>query len=196
MSAISQLTRSNAEWLSRDGQVWAAWTIFNPNGPTLCCVGVSKGPENLRGRSYEVFFRWMHMLGGASYQLGIVQEEQPDPGKQFRSILLDAFATTAFPGKGARTMVTAIPSCVSLKNMPAEVTDVPRDLFKHAPLIRMGDWGRERYLLLKHRLDLFARAGEEAREGYEMQRQKPENQSGSGAEWLRLMWARYAGIPS
>jgi hypothetical protein len=195
-TSIREVGRSSAEWLTRQGYVWAAWTIFNPKGPTLCCLGGSKASTDPNANSHEIFFRWMHMLGGKSYVLGHVDENDPDAKKQFANVMLDAFQTTTLPGAQDMAIVSAVPSCISLGQTPTEQRLFIRDLFKHAPVIRQADWGRERYYLLKYKLDLFSRAGEEAREAYEKALEQPENRSGPGADFLALWKCRHEQIPS
>jgi hypothetical protein len=191
---IREIDRSKDEWSQSRGQVWVAWTVFNPLGPTLNCIGAF--PEDPNDNSYAIFYRWMHMLGGRSFLIGHIDPSDETSRKAFLGCMLDAFEAPSLPGDPAHPLVSTVPSCVSLGQTPHEQTLVLLDLFKRASEIRKADWGRQRYLLMKYKLDLFARAGEEAREGYEAARRNPENQTGQGAQFLALQRTRFEGIPS
>lgn len=191
---IREVDRSKTDWSQLKGQVWLAWTVFNPMGPTLNCIGACRDDQSKN--VYEIFYRWMHMLGGRSYVLGRVDENGTSTKETFLKCMLDAFEAPALPGTPAHPLVSCVPSCVSLGQTPHEQTLLLLDMFKRAQEIRSTDWGRQRYLLMKYKLDLFARAGEEAREGYEAARRNPESQTAQGAQFLALQWARFEGIPS
>jgi hypothetical protein len=173
--------------------VWVAWTIFNPHGPTLCCLGASTSPKSRpfsRRPSHEVFFRWMHFLGGRSYSLGTLPDRSEDQGKALLEILLQGIQTAMPSGQPFSWIVNAIPSCVSVSDMPDEQKLVMRDLFKQAPVVRNVDWGREFHQLSTYKMDLFARAGAEAREAYEKLSRNPEYLTGAGAEYVKAIWVR------
>lgn len=192
---IREVNRSKADWSHLKGQVWVAWTVFNPLGPTLNCIGACR--EDPSSNFSEIFYRWMHMVGGRSYVIGHFDADgTTSTTERFRSCMLEAFEAPALPGATARPLVSTVPSCVSLGQTPHEQALLLRDLFKQAPEIRKADWGRQFYYLMKYKLDLFARAGEEAREACETARHIPENQTPAGAEFMKLWEARFAGIPS
>ena len=56
-------------WLQNEGRVLMTWNIFNPNGPTLNCIGsITTEDENIE----TIFYRWLHFLKGESYILGYI----------------------------------------------------------------------------------------------------------------------------
>ena len=61
---------------------------------------------------------------------------------------------------------------------------------------RTADWGRERYLLQKHGSRLFARAGEEAREGYERAKSSDLEKTTENQQFLELYRLRHQHIES
>lgn len=191
MHTVVPLQRSPAEWLQRPGRIWLSWSIFNPNGPTVSCLGLR---ESGAAEGVEVFYRWLHMLGGEDYRLGHVDLEAADAQAQLRSILAHAFSRRAGQGFRRFPMVTCIPSLV-VANVAEDWLPELRQNLEHSAAIREADWGRERYLLAKYGNRLFDRAGEELREAYE--RMRAEQAADEGMEaGLDLMYQTYAQIPS
>ena len=190
MHTVVPLQRSAARWLKRPGRIWLSWSIFNPNGPTVSCLGLR---DTGRAGQAEVFYRWMHFLGGEDYALGEVDLEAEDSRDQLAAILERAFALQ--PGQGLQrfAMVTCIPSVV-VSNVADEWLPVLRGCLERSAAIQEADWGRERYLLAKYGNRLFDRAGEELREAYE--RMCAEQPSGEQAEGLEVMYATYAQVPT
>lgn len=89
MYTIFPLQRSEAEWLEDAGVVFLSWALFNPNGPTFYCLGLR---ETGARAEQEIFFRWMHFLGGEDYCLGYVDGADPAGEAQLREALRYAFA--------------------------------------------------------------------------------------------------------
>jgi hypothetical protein len=190
MHTVVPLQRSAARWLKRPGRIWLSWSIFNPNGPTVSCLGLR---DTGRPDQAEVFYRWMHFLGGEDYALGQVDLGADDSNDQLAAILAQAFALQ--PGQGLRrfAMVTCIPSVV-VSNVAEEWLPILRGGLERSAAIQEADWGRERYLLAKYGNRLFDRAGEELREAYErMRAQQPSEEQAKG---LDAMYATYAQVPT
>ena len=59
------------------GRVLLNWSIFNPNGPTVNCLGFR---ETGAREELEVFFRSFHFLGGEDYCLGYVTAATREDG--------------------------------------------------------------------------------------------------------------------
>jgi hypothetical protein len=199
MFEVFEIQRSQREWMALEGQIWVTWSIFNPNGSTLYCLGVAENGSSSNNEapgSREVFFRWMHFLGGKGYVLGYMDADEPNPNVAIGRILLKAFEAEEIAGRPNSMLVNSIPSWVWTGSLPVEQCLVIRDLLARAPGMLRSDWGRERYLLGKYGPDLFARAGEEYREAYERARLNPENASGAGATNLELMKIKYSGVSS
>lgn len=191
MHTVDPLQRSPAAWLERPGRIWLSWNIFNPNGPTVSCVGLR---DTGRPQQAEVFYRWMHFLGGEDYRLGEVDLGAENAREQLAAVLQRAFLL--HPGQGFQrfAMVTCIPSLV-VSNVADEWLPVLRGCIERSAAVQAADWGRERYLLAKYGNRVFDRAGEELRESYE--RMKAERASDESVQAdLERIYLRYAPIPS
>ena len=107
---IFKVKRTEAQWQEENGVILFAWTILNPNGPTVSCVGTRYC--GVAGQ-WEVFYRWLHFLGGESYVLGYI-EEAGDIRKNLLEVLRYAF--TAEPGGALRKfpLITCVPSFVCM----------------------------------------------------------------------------------
>lgn len=191
MHNVVPLQRSAAAWLGKPGRLWLSWSIFNPNGPTVSCVGLRDTDRS--GRA-EVFYRWMHFLGGEDYRLGQIDVHAADSSEQLARILTDAFALQPGTGLARYPMVTCIPSLV-VSNVAEEWLPVLRACLEKSAAIRDADWGRERYLLSKYGDRLFDRAGEELREAYERMRAEQGSDAETAAS-LDLMYKMYQQVPS
>jgi hypothetical protein len=160
---VFPLHRSADDWLKCVGRVLVSWSIFNPNGPTIYCIGFRE--TGARGE-LEVFFRWLHFLGGEDYCLGYVNPNEPAFGEDLNEILRYAFTREAGDGLRRFALVTCVPSVVVPWVGESWIPGL-RDALVKSRAIQEADWGRERYLLTKYGSQLFPRAGEETREGYE-----------------------------
>jgi len=189
MYSVFRLRRSPAEWLEDTGEVLATWHVFNPNGPTVNCVGLR---ETGAGGEQEVFTRWMHFTGGEDHCLGYVNMETEEWGATLFEVLQYAFSLSAVGSDRKFPLVTCVPYAVTC------MLEEPWQrhfcaLFAQAEAIQRADWGRERYYLAKYGSDLFGRAGEEYRESYERLRSDREN---ANSEFLEMMWLRYQNQPT
>lgn len=190
MYSVFPVQRSESEWLEDSGIVFLSWAVFNPNGPTFYCVGLR---DTRAHGEQEIFFRWMHFLGGEDYCLGYVNQAEPDWTAQVHEAL--SFAFTSDVGAGFRRfpVVNAIPSFVR-SMMSEDWNDLLRSLFAGTKVFQSADWGRESYLLTKFGSDLFSRAGEEIRGVYEEMRQNEADEHiQDGLESLRLRHGRQHG---
>jgi hypothetical protein len=178
------------DWLQTPGRILLSWSIFNPNGPTISCVGIR---ETGAREELEVFFRWFHFLGGEDYCLGYVNPREQEFRPDLKDVLQHAFLLEA--GKGLRrfALVTCVPSVVVPYGPDAVVADV-REAFLRSKAIREGDWGEERYFLTKYGAQLFRRAGEETREGYELAKADEAYHDEAGRKALELLYLRHQHI--
>lgn len=191
MSDIVPLRRSAAAWLEKPGRVWMTWSIFNPNGPTVSCVGLRDSDDP--GRT-EVFYRWMHFLGGEDYCIGHVDVNAPDANDQLARVFENAFSAEPGQGFARYAMVTCIPSLV-VANVSDDWLPILRSCLERSAAMRSADWGRERYLLGKYGHRLFDRAGEELREAYEQMRAQQGSDQQTAAS-LDTMYKLYQQVPS
>jgi hypothetical protein len=161
-------------WLQKDGKVHMTWNIFNPNGPTLNCIGSFSTEDEYVD---AIFYRWLHFLKDESYILGYVDRRNNEWHKEYVNILENAFCNgpNESTDNDSPVLVTCIPSIVT-ESFPDEWKDLPWNLLSGAPVICQDDWGRELYYLKKYGANLFDRAGEETREAIqEMKAEYPRN---------------------
>ncbi|MEK0082977.1 hypothetical protein [Benzoatithermus flavus] len=174
------------EWLELSGQILATWAIFNPNGPTLSCLGwIDRGNGTL-----QPFYRWLHFLDGKAWSLGTVSTREADWAEQ----VLDRvrFAHDRL-GAMLEPVFTCVPSFVTLAGF--EGIDIAlRGALKEATAVREADWGRQIYYLRKFGDRLFDRAGEEIREAVEKIRNDPAMSEAQRAEAVRLAELRYGRV--
>jgi hypothetical protein len=161
-------------WLQKDGKGHMTWNIFNPNGPTLNCIGSFSTEDEYVD---AIFYRWLHFLKDESYILGYVDRRNNEWHKEYVNILENAFCNG--PNESADNdspvLVTCIPSIVT-ESFPDEREDLAWNLLSGAPVICQAEWGRELYYLKKYGANLFDRAGEETREAIqEMKAEYPRN---------------------
>jgi hypothetical protein len=176
--SVFPLQRSADEWAADQGSILVSWALFNPNGPTISCIGLRMtGARNAQ----EVFYRWMHFLGGEDYCLGYIDTDDPAWEADLREIIV--YALSLQPGDALRRFpaVGCIPSVV-FASVNAEWTAWMKDAFGATAGLREADWGRECYFLKKYGRDLFGRAGEEVREAYEEMRSSGEESRGEGLQ--------------
>jgi hypothetical protein len=162
--SIGRIDWPAQSWLRKHGQVFLAWAIFNPNGPTLFSLGFVDN-----GEDRHVFLRSQNPFREAAYSLGAVRPDDPEQADSISNLIhatLDISPNAALHGVEP---FACIPSLVSL---PAgdSVRAFARDWLLSALSARAFDWGREWYYLQKYGDDLFARAGEETREALELWR--------------------------
>ena len=168
MYSIFKLRRTESQWQQETGLILFTWGILNPNGPTLSCVGVRESgcPGEL-----EVFYRWLHFLGGESFVLGYVSGDSEDLAADIKEVLSFSFRQEAGRAMRRFPMVTCVPNFVTLPATEAAQrlmndTDV-RDLISGCRVFRETDWGRQTYYLTKYGSRFFDRAAEETREAVE-----------------------------
>jgi hypothetical protein len=192
MYSVFPLYRSATDWLHNPGHVWLSWSVFNPSGPTISCLGLR---DTGSAGQAEVFYRWLHFLGGEDYCLGYVDTRGSDSRNQLHEILSHAFCLEARQVLRRFAMVSTIPSVV-LVTAPDDWSAPLKELMSSARAIRTADWGRERYLLQKYGSHLFDRAGEETREGYETMRSSELAETAENQQFLELLRIRHEHIES
>ena len=138
---------------------------MNPNGPTLSCVGLRQSASSDQA---EVFYRWLHFLGGETYVLGYLANSEEGMVRGLLDVLHYAFQQ--LPGKALKRfpLVSCIPSFVTVPtSTDAGVlrADDLRSLFASTHALSEGDWGRENYYVAKFGDRFFDRAAEETRAG-------------------------------
>ena len=163
MYSMFRVQRTEEQWLQQPGRILFSWAIMNPNGPTLSCIGLRQGASPDQA---EVFYRWLHFLGGETYVLGYLDNSEEGIARGLLDVLRYAFRQ--LPGAVLRRfpLVSCIPSFVTGLTPPvagALTADDLRSLFAGTPVLSEGDWGRENYYVAKFGDRFFDRAAEETR---------------------------------
>lgn len=190
MYSVFKLRRSEADWLEDRGEVLLTWHVFNPNGPTVNCVGLREtGAEAEK----EVFWRWMHFTGGENYCLGYVNTQDENWGRDLLEVLVHAFGLEAGGPLQRFPLMTCVPSAVTCM-LDEEWQGRFRQLFAATEAVSIADWGREQHRLAKFGPRLFERAGEEYREFCERQRADPDPEI-ANSDFLKMTELMYGDRP-
>lgn len=173
MFSVLKIKRSFEEWTTERGWVLFTWSIINPNGPTLNCIGLRECGED---DQIEVFYRWMHFLGGETYILGYVDGSQTPDEMNFHvlEVLKHAFSLDDPRVFSRFPLVSAVPSFVSEPKMVVSNSDF-YELLTASPTFRDADWGAQLYYLSKYKSDFFGRGAEETRNALEMLKRDAPN---------------------
>jgi hypothetical protein len=192
MYSITKTKRSDADWMARTGQILFSWSVINPDGPTIYCLGAT-GAEGGGGRA-EVFWRWIHCFGGESYCLGYLDPGDPSNGPELARIFRHALQVGSAGTLEGFSPLTVVPSFV----MPPDDerwSAVLRGLLAETRGFRQADWGREQYYLAKYGPEFLQRAAEEEREAYERVKRMP-NLDAEVTQVLEHSWARHKANPA
>ena len=172
MYCIYPLRRDENQWTRHECRVLFTWSIINPNGPTLNCVGVRRCPDSTQ---IQVFYRWFHFLGGRQFVLGFIDADSEHLESALMAVLRPIFVGTAIGPWREYPLVTCVPSFVTPP--PADDLIKPEqvlELISSSAAFQSADWGRERYYLGKYQTDFFSRAAEETREAVEQSLLDPD----------------------
>ena len=195
MYSLFKVRRSAEHWLQERGVVLFTWSIINPNGPTLSCVGIRDCgcPGQI-----EVFYRWLHFHGGETFVLGYVSEDSDDIAAEVLEVLRYAFSQETGRAMQRFPLVTCVPSFVTLTDGEGahsliKATDV-RDLISGSRAFRETDWGRQMYYLKKYGSRFFDRGAEETRAALETAAQDPDLPE-DGRRFLEMTRLARAHLP-
>lgn len=194
MYEIFRTSRSEEQWYQEHGRLLFAWGILNPNGPTLSCVGLR---QTGAAGQIEVYYRWLHFLGGETYVLGYVDAASTDLGGEAIEVLRYAFSQE--PGRALRRfpIVTCVPHFITLPADKLAQIVAPkdaRDLIVSSRAFQEADWGAQSYYLTKYGADFIGRAGAETREALERLSRDPSLDAGQ-REYLDLTRALRQNVP-
>ena len=189
MYSIFPVRRTEEQWLSDVGSVFLSWNIFNPNGPTINCMGVRQCGHD--GQE-EVFYRWMHFTGGEDYCLGYVGDPSLERGAELAEIIANAFSRDIPRAGRFSTLTTCIPYAVTC-SLSEDWQPFIRDLIATARA--RDNWGRELYRLQKFGANLFDRAGEEYREIYESYKSSDDPEVATSG-YLEILSAMHSHRPT
>lgn len=189
---IKKVDRDVSAWKASSGTVLMTWSIFNPNGPTINCIGLR---DMIRDNTREVFYRCLHFLSDRTLQLGILDVSGTEWWPELVRILERAFAVDADQIGEDSPLVSSVPSLVT-HGFPGGHAELAPDLLRIAREVQRADWGREMYFLRKYGSRLFDRAGEELREAMQdLAREHPPGEAPEG-EIAALARAAYGRVPT
>jgi len=189
MYAIYKIHRTDEQWFQERGKILFTWNILNPNGPTISCAGIrDTGVEG----QVEVFYRWMHFLGGESYVLGYADLNDNEEAfvESLRQIFKYAFTVVNDSALNGFPMVSCVPSFVTAAESPLSASDL-FEFISSAPEFLGDDWGAQRYYLKKFGSQFFDRAAEETRNAVEMAREA----EGGDNDFLKFTEFRRGKLP-
>lgn len=175
MYSIFKARRSEQQWQDERGLVLFTWSIINPNGPTLSCVGIRRSGST---DQFEIFYRWFHFQGGESFILGFVSDSSPTLRADILEVLQYAFGQESNRAMQRFPMVTCVPSFITVpltdgaQSLLSEAS--VKDLFSGCQAFRQADWGRELYYLNKYGSEFFDRGAEESRDALEKSAADPD----------------------
>ena len=186
MYSIFKVRRTEDEWRRERGRVLFTWSIINPNGPTLSCIGIRNC--GCAGQ-VEVFYRWLHFYGGESFVLGYLSENSEDFSEELLGVLRYAFKQETGRALQRFPLATCVPSFVTLPDghdLQKIISDTGvRDLIAGSRAFKDADWGRELYYLRKYGSEFFNRAAEETRAALEQGAQDSTLTEG-GSQFLEM----------
>lgn len=195
MYSIFKVRRTESQWQQETGLVLFTWSIINPNGPTLSCVGIRNCgcPGQV-----EVFYRWLHFHGGESFVLGYVSEDSNDIATEILEVLRYAFRQETGRAMQRFPLVTCVPSFVTIPYSDGaqrliKDTDI-RDLISGSRAFRETDWGRQMYYLKKYGSRFFDRGAEETRAALETAAEDPDLTE-DGRQFLEITRMARAHLP-
>ncbi|MCC6143321.1 MAG: hypothetical protein IT368_05900 [Candidatus Hydrogenedentes bacterium] len=194
MYSIFRVRRTEEHWQREAGSILFTWGIFNPHGPTLNCVGIR---ECGQPDQFEIFFRWLHFLGGKSFVLGYLTEDEGDLGSLIEVLRHARDRDPEHPSPMV-PLFNCIPSFVTLPETELQKEAMPiseiKELITGSDAFRHADWGREMYRLRKYDNRLFDRAAEEMREAVETVLQEP-NLTENRRAFMEMTTIRYGHLP-
>ena len=186
VSSNNMITEVAEEWFDGQGRIFLAWGILNPNGPTLYCLG-----ERRNGESSQIFFRWLHMLGGRTYFYGAQDAAQ----LTYEGVFQGALAITEYlSANRLPTPFDTIPSFVIASGGDEGFQKIARRLIL-ADAAATKDWGRELAYTKAFGDNFFDRAGCEIRSAYD-ESMKKKSLSDSEKDYFKFVEIRYGNIPA
>lgn len=190
MGNVFRVERENADWMSLSGEVLFVYAVFNPNGPTLNCIGLI---DTATPACKEVFFRSLHFLVDESAILGNLDLGSASYAEDLAQLLRVAATDGAVSQALGTELISCIPSFM-IGPTRQEFEGAMKEMIKTAPASEKGDWGREIYLLRKYDAMLFDRAGEELREGVEDVRRQTDLDEDAKNAFIAFSMAQWAKV--
>jgi hypothetical protein len=173
------------EWWDGENQIFLAWGILNPNGPTLYILGCRK----FDGK-HRTFMRWFHMFGGCTtYAAEAVSDIT------YQGIYEDAVSIHQhLVGNREHGLFHVIPSFLIPNGGDATLVDIAKQLLASGPAAK-NDWGRPMAYTRQFGSNFFARAGAEIRTTYESMLAEARSKGEQPSDYLKWIEIRYGHIP-
>jgi hypothetical protein len=181
----SRIADVKREWWDGEGNVFLAWGILNPNGPTLYVLG----SKEFDGR-HRTFMRWLHMFGGCTtYAAEAVSEIT------YQGIYDDAVSIHEhLVDNNEHGLFHVIPSFLIANGSDKTLADIGKRLLASGAASK-NDWGRPMAYTRQFGCDFFARAGAEIRDTYESMLAEAKAKGEEPSEFLKFIEIRYGSIP-
>jgi hypothetical protein len=189
MESIYRIHRTKDQWLARSGEIWATWAIFNPNGPTLNCIGcIDSGELGVA----EVFHRWLNPFREQAFGLGRIDTASKTFAADLAGVLRNAALQAPPRRQDDAGLFSCVPSMVTLADRHARF--LFEGVFKLALQQREDDWGAEMAYLDRFGSKLFARASTDVRVFIEELEAAGDQDREVDEEFLKLLKLRYQNV--
>src|SRR5262249_33030340 len=172
------------EWWDGEGQIFLAWGILNPNGPTLYVLG----NREFDGK-HRTFMRWLHMFGGCT-----TYATEPVSITTYQGIYEDAASIHEHLVQNhEHGLFHVIPSFVIANGGDETLADIAKRLIAAGPAAS-DNWGRRMAYIRQFGSSFFAQAGAEIRETYESMLAEARSKGEEPSESLKWIEWRYGHI--
>jgi hypothetical protein len=174
-----------SEWWDGDNQIFLAWGILNPNGPTLYILGSRRFEDK-----HRTFMRWLHMFGGCTtYAAEAVSDIT------YQGIYEDAISIHQHLVRNhEHGLFHVIPSFLIANGGDVTLVDIAKQLLASGPAAK-NDWGRPMAYLRQFGSNFFARAGAEIRATYDSMLAEARSKGEQPSDFLKWTEIRYGHIP-
>jgi hypothetical protein len=181
---------NRSEWWDTGGRILAAWGILNPNGPTLCLLGLRDV-----GGDKRFYFRWMHILGGETTDLPAM--DRPT----YHAILEGAAKVDAgLRAAGKAGLFVTPPHFIMFDTDDESMERMLRALVMRCsdtPLDQGGpDWGAHLAYHRKFGSDFFGWAGGQLGRLYDEKTAEARQRGEEPSEMIRMLGASHGHIPA
>ena len=174
------------EWWDGEGQLYLAWGILNPYGPTLYVLGAREEADGRR----RVFMRGLHMLGGhTTYAPDAVAELPYQRIYDDAARIHDHLVQTDRHG-----LFHVVPSFLIANRGDDALGEIALRLLAGGAAVN-EDWGRQVAYVRQFGVDFFGRTFAEIREYYEAELAEAGAMSQEEVESLKEIELRYGHLP-
>jgi hypothetical protein len=173
------------EWWDGEGNIFLAWGILNPNGPTLYVLG----SREFDGK-HRTFMRSLHMIGGCTTYAAEAVDEIT-----YQGIYDDAVSIHEhLVGNHGHGLLHIIPSFLIANGGDKTLSNIAKRLLAGGAASK-NDWGRPMAYARQFGSNFFASAGAEMRDTYESMLAESKAKGEEPSEFLKFIELRYGEIP-